>query len=67
MCFIANMQDICNLIDREEYNVGRIVISVTILHSDQKKKKKNSITSDFRGIKNKVIINYQLNFFKKFN
>ena len=40
MCFIANMQDICNLIGREEYNVGRIVISVTILHSDQKKKKK---------------------------
>ena len=34
---IPKAQNICNLISREEYNIGRIVLSTSILHSKRKK------------------------------
>ena len=34
---IAKIQNICNLISREEYNIGRIVFSTSILYSKTKK------------------------------
>ena len=40
---VANVKDICNLIGRDEYIIGRILLSVSILYSLNKKqtKKKN--------------------------
>ena len=53
---------ICNLIGREEYNVGRIVLSSSILYSLTKKQEhSNSVARKNKNllIKNKLIINYQ--------
>ena len=41
--FIANVQNICNPIGREEYNIGRIVLSVSILYSLTKNEKRNTV------------------------
>ena len=38
---IANVQNICNLIDREEYKNGRIVLSTSILLNSLTKKTNN--------------------------
>ena len=35
--FITNVQNICNWIGREEYNVGCTVLSISILYSLAKK------------------------------
>ena len=44
MIIISNEQIICNLIGREEYNIGRIVLSTSILRSLTKK-----LTFEFSG------------------
>ena len=43
---IANIQNICNLIGQEGYYIGRIVLSISVLHSFTKKK----TTFNFRGV-----------------
>ena len=34
---IAKVQNICNLISREKYNIGRIALLTSILYSETKK------------------------------
>ena len=43
---IVNVKNICNLTDREEYNIGHIVLFFSILYSLTKQ-----TTPDFRGAK----------------
>ena len=60
---IANVQNACILIGREEYNIDRIVISISILYSLTKKQQhSNSVVQKIRKllIKNKSIINIQI-------
>ena len=54
---IANVQNICNLIGREEYNIGRIVLSDSILYSLTKTTTFNNIRKLL--IKNKLMFNTQ--------
>ena len=39
---VANVKDICNLIGRDEYIIGRILLSVSILYSLNKKQTKKN-------------------------
>ena len=48
---IANIQNICNLIGREEYNIGRTVLLVSMLNSLTNEKKFN-----FRGGQNRNLL-----------
>ena len=61
------MQSIWNLIGREEYNIGRIILLASTLYSLTKKKTSNktqqhwiSVAGRDRNIKNRLMINYQL-------
>ena len=51
--FTVNLQNICNLIDREEYSIGCIVLSISLLYSFTKKQQHSF---EFLGTK-KIIIN----------
>ena len=60
---IANKQNICNLIGREEYSIFRIVLLVSILYSLTKVQQHSiSVTQKNRTllIKIKIMINYSL-------
>ena len=48
---IAKVQNICNLIVRKEYNIGRMVLEASVLHS----LKKHQQHSNFTGKKLKFI------------
>ena len=41
--FIANIQNICNLIGRGEYNIGCIELSITIMQTSTKEQHANSV------------------------
>ena len=53
---------ICNLIAREAYNIGRIVLSVGILYSSTKQKRKSTCKTteatklDFYDLKNRNLL-----------
>ena len=49
--FNANVQNICNLIGREEYNIGRIVLSTSIFYSLTKKQQhSNPVAGKYRKL-----------------
>ena len=50
--FTVNLQNICNLIDREEYSIGCIVLSISLLYSFTKKQQHSF---EFLGTKKKII------------
>ena len=50
--FIAKVQNTSDLIGQEEYNIGRIALSISILQSEQKSK-----TSEFGSPRKEKIIN----------
>ena len=56
--FIINVQNIWNLIGREEYNICRIILSVSVLYSLTKwKNKQTKGKFNFHGEKNRNVLN----------
>ena len=60
--FMANVQNICNLIGRQRYNIGLILLSVLILCSV--KSRLDFLGKEIRNfwIKNKLVINAHQNY-----
>ena len=63
-CLIAKVQNICNLIGREEHNIERVVFLIWIMYS-LTNKTHTTIIFDYQGVKkinllmkNKLVNNY---------